>query len=301
MAANLTPRGRPRARICIAAALAVASLWTSTVQAHEFWLLPDRFAPPPGERVQLSLAVGEQFVGDPVGFGKPVVSSLRLFNTGGERDLTQALPAAADQRSIPVSFAQTGGQLVVVNTHPYTVDLPGEKFNAYLREEGLETVLAQREAAGQLDQPGRERYRRHVKTLLQVGGRTDATWSTRTGQTLDLRPLADPFTTPPGAPLALQVDYQGVPLAQALVKAWHQNGSQLTIARGRTNAQGQLSLQLPWAGVWMVSVVHMVPSTGTPGIDWDSHWGNLTFELSAPSTPSNAPPTPPASRLGSPR
>ena len=281
MDANLTPRGGPRFHTRLATALAVVSLWASAAQAHEFWLLPDRFAPPPGERVQLSLSVGEQFVGDPVAFGKPVVSSLRLVNAGGEQDLTQALPEAADQRSIPITFAQTGGQLVAVDTHPYTVDLPGEKFHAYLRDEGLDAVLAQREAAGQTDQPGRERYRRHVKTLLQVGGRTDATWRTRTGQTLELRPLADPAIIRPGVPLGLQVDYRGAPLAQALVKAWHQSGGQLTIARGRTDAQGQVRLRLPWAGVWMVSVVHMVPSTGTPGIDWDSHWGNLTFELSA--------------------
>jgi uncharacterized GH25 family protein len=77
------------------------------------------------------------------------------------------------------------------------------------------------------------------------------------------------------------VDYQGAPLAQALVKAWHLRDGQLTIARGRTDAQGQIQLRLPWTGVWMVSVVHMVPSSGTPGVDWDSHWGNLTFELSA--------------------
>lgn len=284
MVAELTPRRGHWHRPRIIAALAAASLWVGTVQAHEFWLLPDRFTPPPGARVQLSLSVGEQFVGDPVAFGKPVVSSLRLVNAAGEQDLTQAVPDTANQRSIPVAFAQAGGKLVVVDTHPFSVDLPGEKFNAYLREEGLEGVLAQREAASQSDRPGRERYRRHVKSLLQVGGHTDATWRTRTGQTLELRPLADPATTRAGDRLGMQVDYLGAPLAQALVKAWHLRDGQLTVARGRTDAQGQIQLRLPWAGVWMVSVVHMVPTSDTPGIDWDSHWGNLTFELMAAGT-----------------
>jgi hypothetical protein len=33
----------------------------------------------------------------------------------------------------------------------------------------------------------------------------------------------------------------------------------------------------------MVSLVHMVAATGDSGVDWDSHWGNLTFEV--PSRP----------------
>lgn len=293
MDADLHPLRGAWRRASVTAVFAIASLWAGATAAHEFWLLPDQFAPAPGARVQLSLSVGEQFVGDPVAFGQPVVSSLRLVNAQGSQDLTPALPPRADQRSIPLAFARPGAQLVVVDTHPFTVDLPGEKFNAYLRDEGLDAVLAQREAAGTADQPGRERYRRHVKSLLQVGGRTDATWRTRTGQTLELRPLADPAATRPGAPLGLQVDYQGAPLAQALVKAWHLREGQLTIARGRTDAQGQIRLRLPWAGVWMVSVVHMVPSADTPGIDWDSHWANLTFAL--PGAPTAAP-APPATR-----
>jgi uncharacterized GH25 family protein len=79
----------------------------------------------------------------------------------------------------------------------------------------------------------------------------------------------------------MQLMFNGKPLKGALVKAWHQGDSQITVLRARTDARGRFAYRLPWSGVWMVSVVHMVPVTGEPGVDWDSHWGNLTFELPA--------------------
>jgi uncharacterized GH25 family protein len=259
-----------------------ALLWlASAAQAHEFWMMPDRFSPPARGEVELALRVGENFVGDPVGFGQPMAESLRWFRQAGMVALTPQLPDHLEQDSVALAFDRPGTQLIALDTRPFTITLPPDTFNAYLREEGLERVLAQRKAAGQDTQPGRERYRRHVKTLLSVGGQTDASFGVRAGQTLEIVPLADPQRLTPGGALPLQVLFNGQPLQGALVKVWNQRGAQLSILRTRTDEAGRSSTRLPWAGVWMVSVVHMVPATDHQGWDWDSHWGNLTFELPA--------------------
>ncbi len=260
-----------------------AVLWLATaVQAHEFWMVPDRFSPPVRGEVELALRVGENFVGDPVGFGRPMAESLRWFSRGGEVVLTPQLPDHLAQDSVALAFDRPGAQLIVLDTQPFTITLSADTFNAYLREEGLERVLAQRKATGQDAQPGRERYRRHVKTLLRVGGQSDASFGVRAGQTLEIVPLADPQRLRPGAALPLQVLFNGAPLEGALVKVWNQRGAQLNVLRTRTDAAGRSTTTLPWAGVWMASVVHMVPTTDGQGQDWDSHWGNLTFEMPSP-------------------
>jgi uncharacterized GH25 family protein len=114
---------------------------------------------------------------------------------------------------------------------------------------------------------------------LSVGGQSDASFAVRAGQTLEIVPLADPQRLRPGGALALQVLFKGAPLPGALVNVWNQRGAQLNVLRTRTDDQGRSTTALPWAGVWMASVVHMVPATDNQGWDWDSHWGNLTFEL----------------------
>lgn len=252
-------------------------------------MVPDRFSAPAGSEVELALRVGENFVGDPVGFGRPMAESLRWFSQGGAVALTANLPDHVNQDNVVLAFDRPGAQLIALDTRPFTITLAPDTFNAYLREEGLEGVIAQRLAAGKETQPGRERYRRHVKTLLSVDGRSDSVFQTRAGQTLEVVPLVDPQRLRPGGELRLEVLYKGAPLPGALVKVWNQRGAQLNVLRTRTDASGRSATTLPWPGVWMVSVVHMVPTTDDQGWDWDSHWGNLMFEMPAPASQRKSP------------
>ena len=87
----------------------------------------------------------------------------------------------------------------------------------------------------------------------------------------------------PGDALGLQVLFDDKPLAGALVKAWNRQGGQTLIIRAKTSVDGKATFSLPYAGGWMVSVVHMVPAKGAKDIDWDSLWGNLSFTLSPPA------------------
>jgi uncharacterized GH25 family protein len=250
----------------------------SAAHAHEFWMTPDRFSPPTDHPVTLSLRVGEAFLGEPVGFGQPMAIALRWHSLRGKTDLTPRLPAQL-QSGVTVSFGQPGSQIIALDTQPVANELPAEAFNAYLREDGLEHVITQREASGQSAAPGRERYRRHVKTLLNVGGKTDKVFGLRTGQTLEIVPLKNPQRLKAGDALPVEVLFKGAPLPGALVKLWSRRGEQFDMLTTRTDASGKSTTTLPWTGTWMVSVVHMVPNPDGQGQDWDSHWGNLTFSL----------------------
>lgn len=252
------------------------------VRAHEFWLMPDRFSPPEDAEVTLALRVGEQFVGEPVGFGRPVVERMRWFSQGGVVDLTERLPIHPEHDSVVLAFERPGRQLIALDTRAFHATLAPDAFNAYLREEGLEHVLAQRQAVGHINRPGRERYRRHIKTLLAVGAGGGGGVSTPIGQTLEIVPLADPHALRPGDPLHLRVLFKDRPLKGALVKLWNHQGTQLQVLQSRTDGEGRTATALPVPGVWMASVVHMVPTSAEPDWDWDSHWGNMTFELKAP-------------------
>jgi uncharacterized GH25 family protein len=260
-----------------------ALLASLSAGAHEFWMQPDRFSPGLNTPVQLSLTVGENFQGHAVEVSPSLVATLQHHTRTGAADLRSSVPTGPGQGTISVAYARAGVQLLALDTHPNTLELGADKFHAYLRDEGLEPVIRQREASGQAAMPGRERYRRHVKTLLRAGGRSDATWAVRTGQVLEIVPLSDPHALPRGGDLGFQVLFGGRPLAGALVKAWHRRNDQLAVLRAHTDAKGQAVLALPWTGRWMVSLVHMVAAADDSAVDWDSHWGNLTFEV--PSRP----------------
>lgn len=259
--------------------------------AHEFWLEPVAGPLTAGGSANLSLLVGELFTGELVGFSAAQTSGLRHYTASGVKDL-KAMAPTQPVAGLSLPLARPGTHLVAFESQPNFISLPADRFHAYLHDEGLDFITARRESAGTAAQPGRERYRRFVKTLLNVGDAggaspapglparpADTTFSTRVGQQLELVPLTDPLRLPIGGALPVQVLFEGKPLAGALLKAWHKKSGQLLIVRSTTGADGIATVNLPYAGAWMVSVVHMVAATGIKDADWDSLWGNLSFVL----------------------
>jgi hypothetical protein len=254
------------------------------VAAHEFWLWAEPFALAAGGSSQLTLSqltlnVGEYFTGETIPFSATQTAALRHYAAGTSADLRSRIPADALLPELRMAFTQAGTQLVAYDSQPTGITLPAEKFHAYLHDEGLDGIIRRREATGKAQVPGRERYRRHVKALLNAGGRSDQTYAASTGQRLEIVPLADPYARKAGDVLGFRLLFDGKPLAGALAKAWHKRGEQTLIIRARTGFDGKVEFDLPYAGPWMVSVVHMIPAVGTTEADWDSFWGNLTFEL----------------------
>ena len=267
-------------------------LAASPLLAHEFWFEPVTAPLMSDDTARLDLRVGEFFEGESLGFSAQQTVALRQYTASGTKDLRAMLPPAS-RGAIPtlnLPLPSPGSYLFAFDGQPNQISLPSGTFHAYLHDEGLDFIKTQREAAGTAEKPGRERYRRHVKTLLRVGNSAgsgaatatgaDKTYATRTGQRLEIVPSNDPLLMKPGDALGLQVLFDDKPLAGALVKAWNKQGGQTLIVRARTSADGKATFNLPYPGGWMISVVHMVPSTGVKDIDWDSLWGNLSFHLS---------------------
>lgn len=252
--------------------------------AHEFWLLPDRFAAPVGATVRLHMFVGQQFAGDQVGFYTTLISGIHHYSSAGDADLGTAVPLAPVGDS-PITLRTPGTHLIAIDTHPSKIDLEAGRFQAYLHDEGLDYVVKAREAAGTAAMLGRERYRRNIKTLVTaVGPRAagtpdDQVFSRITGQRIEIVPQSDPQLLAAGQDLRVQVLFDGKPLANALVKFWHRRGSQSLLVRTVSDEDGKAVFTPPWPGTWMASVVHMIPATDSPDVDWDSYWANLTFAL----------------------
>ncbi len=255
------------------------------VHAHEFWFTPVQNPVSLHSNVELTLEVGENFEGDLVGFSAPAATALVHYTKAGQEDLTPRLPNAAPVGNLPMPLTTAGTHLLVFDSQPRTLELPAEKFHAYLHDEGLDFIKVLREAAGTAGTPGRERFRRNVKTLIQVAPSVhanpapDTTYAMRTGQRLEIMPLNNPLTMDVGAELGIQVLFDGQPLAGALVKAWCKRTGQTLVIRSTTSSDGKVTFNLPYRGAWMVSVVHMQKARDVQDIDWDSWWGNLSFNL----------------------
>lgn len=250
----------------------LASLLALPLAAHDFWIQPSTHRARPGELVKVRLMVGEGGKGEGLKRNPDRFLRFAARSTAGEVQL------AGLDGSDPAGFlrpAQEGLLALVYAGKPSRVELPAAKFEAYLREEGLDRVAALRRASGQSGAPGRERFIRSAKALVQVGEGKGG-WDQSCALPLEFLPEADPFALHPGDDLPLRLLLDGKPLADQLVVAVAEDGVSWRV---RTDAEGRCRITLRRGGRWILKAVHMAPVSGDPSVDWESLWASLTFQI----------------------
>jgi uncharacterized GH25 family protein len=262
------------------AALALVA-WAASLSAlgHEFWIETSPPAPVPGQAVLMTLRVGQQYSGELVGITTAHALSLHAWSAGKDEDLGSRVPGTSMLPALRLTFAAAGSHVLAYESLPSQVVLDAAKFHDYLHDEGMDWVIRQREAAGTAATPGRERFRRSAKALVEVGGQADGASTLVTGQRMEITPLEDPLAHAAGDRLDFVLRFEGRPRPGVLVKAWHKQDGTVTTLRATTDAEGRFSFTPPVPGRWMLNAVHMVPATDSPDVDWDSFWGSLSFDL----------------------
>lgn len=277
--------------------------------AHDFWIEPDSFRPPPGTVVAVHLRVGQNLDGDLVPRANHLIDRFVMVTESGE------VPIVGPDAGEPAGRVRPeapGPAVIGYRSLTTPIELEATKFEAYLREEGLETIIDERAARGDRAKTGREIYSRCAKSLLRVEpaapggaavGQTGASSGSQAaskpakavktpaqgkdkrplyqrplGFTLEIVPLADPYAMKPGSSLPVQVLHEGKAIANVLVVAMNAEAPMKKIS-ARTDKAGRTSLALDRPGFWLVKAVHMRPAPAASGADWESLWASLTFEL----------------------
>lgn len=253
------------------------------VLSHDKWFEIDPFLSTVPTQTKIYLVTGEALQQSTI---LPLrrASSVRRFDlitANGIRDLRGAL--REDLQPIAVASADqihAGTSLLVLDTQPVDIWLTAEKFQSYLFEERLIDILAARASRRQEDAPGREKYSRCLKSIVQVGDKRDDVALRPVGQELEIVPLTHPYSLRLGVKLAVRVLFRGKPLSGRAVTFARRHHSHVMTTVVRTDDSGQASLPVEQTGDWLVALVHMEPATET-GADWRSYWSSLTFSLSA--------------------
>jgi uncharacterized GH25 family protein len=251
------------------------------LSAHDFWIEPSTFSPRPDEAVRIQLRVGERFAGEPVARNGAAIERFVAVGPSGEKPVfgRDGLDPAGLLRLETPGLWQIG-----YRSKPSPVVLPAEKFEQYLRDEGLEYIIDARAARGQSQAAGREIFSRSVKSLLRAGDDAGATGFDRAlGLTLEFVPEVDP-TTASGKRVPMRLLLEGKPLARAQVVAYRKDagaaGAATEALRARTDAEGRVAVAVE-PGQWLVKAVYMKGADASSSADWESVWAALTFEVRA--------------------
>jgi uncharacterized GH25 family protein len=253
------------------------SFIATLAMAHEFWLEPKAFRFKVGEEIKVDFMVGENFTGEFWDLARHKVEKLEM-NMGIEKKSLVKDVKPTKGKNLTYKFDREGTHLLSLESNEAFIELDGEKFNAYLKEDGLDNILDARTNAKELGKPSREFYKRFAKLIVQAGAKTDATFKKRVNTRLEIIPLANPYTLKSGDYLECKVMWEGKPAAHSLVKVWSHTGNRIFLQNIYAEDDGTVKFPLSSKGPWMVSSVKMIPSE-KDGADYQSFWASLVFGI----------------------
>jgi len=263
--------------------IAVAVLFASSLFAHDLWIEPTTFSPETGQIVGVRLRVGQDLIGDPVPRDPVLVNQLIFEDARGRK------PLVGRDGSDPAGLLRVGGPgLVVIGyaSNPSAIEMAAEKFNQYLKEEGLDAITAIRAGHKQSGAPARELFSRCAKSLVLSGSPNPTEGDRILGFTLELFAERNPYAVGAGEDIPVRLIYRKRPLAGALVVAVNKlNPGEKQTAR--TGPDGRVRFRLRTGGMWLVKAVHMVPAPAGANAEWASYWASLTFEPRTTSAAAN--------------
>ena len=183
-----------------------------------------------------------------------------------------------------VALKGPGTYVVGVSTKPKIIELSADAFEAYLKHDGIEDVLKARQGAKTPRTSVRERYSKHVRTILQVGATQTDDFSRSLGYPAEILLQTNPAALKVGDTLSFKALRKGQPMKGQLVYAsfdgFHghsPDGGHINAVRLRTDEAGMGSFKISRPGKWYVTLINMQKATGDA--DYESNWSTVTFEV----------------------
>jgi hypothetical protein len=243
--------------------------------AHDMWIDPMTFFPESGQVVGVRLRIGQDLIGDPLPRDPALINEFVVQDGNGRK------PLVGRDGADPAGFLRISAPgLLVVGYHsnPSAVELAPDKFNQYLKEEGLDAVVGLRAQRNETEAKAREIFSRCAKTLLLSGSAKEGQGDRVLGFPIELVAEQNPYALRAGQELPFRLIYENRPLEGALVVAINRQNPSAKIS-ARSDKDGRVRFRFRQGGMWLVKAVHMTPAPGGSNAEWASFWASLTFEL----------------------
>lgn len=286
------------------------------LSSHDLYLKMDSYFLEPNQQATLQLYNGTFERSENV-ITRDRMLDASFVGQGVRKPIDPAMWKDQDSTITYVSFDTdvAGTYMAGVSTKARNLEQTADKFNDYLRHDGVLDMLQYRKDNDLLDQDVVESYEKHVKAIYQVGDVTTDDWAQVLGYPIEFVPQKNPYETYSGQSLEVQLLLDGQPLSNQLVyadrmagphghthgdKADHEHGhshddhdaehqhqgDELQEAHShtggqqlRTDANGMVTVDLPEDGIYYLRTIHMREVTDDAQLTHRSKWATLTFEV----------------------
>lgn len=260
--------------------LLAAAVFVSTVAAHDLFLKLDGFFVAVNQKISVKILNGSFMNSEgAITFGR--LKDASVVAPKGERTNPKETDFAKEDKTsfLNMQPQEAGNYVVGLSTMPREIDLKAKDFNEYLTEDGIPDTLLQRKRKKELAKDVRERYSKHVKTILQAGDKQTENYKTALGYPVEIIPRTNPYVLKTGDTFEFLCAKDGKPLVNQFVMTGRDEGGKLIAGENvRTDKNGIAKVKLNGAGKWYVKFIQMT-KLSDPKISYESKWATLTFEI----------------------
>jgi len=253
--------------------------------AHDFWLQPSQWRPTGSADVEIALEVGHAKDRQRSAIAATRLVMLDVVQADGSRvDLLPRLHLGEAQGDLSVTTARSAVPTMVVLVTDTDAEsrLPAERFNAYLKSEGLSSVIAWRSLHQRSAAEGSESYGRVAKALFR--SQSDAPAVRRPlGLELEIVPLKSPYSMEASRRLPVQIHFRNAPLPAATVKLYDLANDTTPKATCLTDPNGCCTFAFQPRGAWLVNVIWSVPNQPGNPTDFRTIFSSLSFGFDPPN------------------
>ena len=249
-------------------------LAATSVAANDFWLAAGDWKPVSGTSATITAGVGDRFP-TRTAF-QPREDWLAVWRLVGAKD-DQPVPKQWTRQGLEmaagVSLSPPGAYLGLAIVGFQTTEVMGPAFTDYLKEEGLDAIIAARQSAGETGKATTERFSHFAKIALRSGPGSGGHLTRQLGLRAELVPASDPTSVRVGQSLAVRLFYNGSPVREASVIAVSQGNA----VRTTTDRQGRATFAIDREGPWLIKSTHMIRLPAGSPAEWESFRTTLTF------------------------
>jgi uncharacterized GH25 family protein len=266
-------RRLPLIVLLLAAAIGIAA------NTHDFFLLPENFFLHKGDKLNLHLVEGDQFIKqNEVAYMHSKVTGFTLYD--GKKKIE--LSSMAKDSAVPIvnyTMENSGQALIEMNRGVEYSNYSRDSYADFLTQLGYDKLADKVKNGNQFRV--KEKYTRYLKTLLSVDNHDGNAFEKALGEDFEITLKDNPYEKKYGDDFVAGLKFMGKPVSGATVSLYIKSISGNVYTQNYiTDKKGEVTVTMSREGIYLLRSVKVEP-TKDKDADFESWWASYTFPFSS--------------------
>ncbi len=259
--------------------LILAAVIGLAATTHDYFLLPENFFMHKGDKLNLHLLGGEQFVkSEEIGYQSKKTTSFTLYQGSKKIDLLHL----AKDSAVPLvdyTMVNSGQALVDMTRGTEFIDASRDSYSDYLTQAGLDKLGEKVKNGNQFRI--KEKYTRYMKTLFAVDDHDGGIYNKDLKDVYEIILEDNPYKKKYGDDMSALIRFMGKGESGATVNLYIKSISGNVYTQNLVaDKKGEVTFTMSREGIYMLRSVR-IEATKDKDADFQSWWASFTFPFSS--------------------